>query len=87
MKKTFFDVTNDLQVFTDAMQNIHGQSLRIRRWYRHLDENGKEKFKSLYESFAGHIVDARADLGALMAEYMVETAAVLAEKETEEVQP
>ena len=86
MAKTFFDVTSNLNVFADAMGNIYSQYLRIRRWHRHLDENGKEKFKELYQSFADNICTARADLGALMAEYMVHVAGTLAEKESEEEQ-
>lgn len=83
MAKTFFDTTRDVDRFSGAIKELYSMEVRFRSWFHRLTEEDKAKYKTMYNSFAENISVARADLGALFSDYLVNSAAVLAEKETE----
>ena len=85
MEKTFTDNLEVIDLFSDEMKRIYSVQLRMRCWWRHLPESEKAKYETMYKSFAENISVARADLGAVFAEYLVNSAGAFAEKEAEEL--
>ena len=65
---------------------IHLDSIKIfiknfNDWYKSLNPSSQEALKRLYESAIGNLSDAKADISAITAEYLVIKAKEIAEKE------
>ena len=65
---------------------VHLDSIKIfiknfNDWYKSLNPSSQEALKRLYESAVGNLSDAKADISAITAEYLVIKAKEIAEKE------
>ena len=65
---------------------VHLDSIKVfiknfNDWYKSLNPSSQEALKRLYESAIGNLSDAKADISAITAEYLVIKAKEIAEKE------
>lgn len=84
MANRFYSLPGEMGIFSNAIQELNHMELRLKKWHRMLPDNLKEDYKGLYESFATHISEGRADLTALFAEHIVYTTASHVAQEEEE---